>query len=406
MKFKNLELIILLAFTSCFLNSCVETFDFEKEVETFESALVIEATLTNELKNQHILLSRTFQLDTVLPIPESHAFVKVIDNFQNEYVFQESGAGTYISTTAFEAVPNRDYKLKITTADGRSYSSKMLQLTQRTQIDKIDVIRGFNDDGVEGISILVNSYDPSGKSRYYRYEYEETYKIIAPRYSAFEIVFEEGSFFDYTLGIREEQERVCYNTVKSNTIIQASTINLADDRLEGFTARFINRDNYIMSHRYSILVRQYVQSEAAYNFYSILKEISESESLLSQSQPGQVIGNVFSEDSQEELVLGYFEVSTVSEERIYFNYADYFPDEDLPPYIVGCDTFIAPDLATMGMPPGHPLYDHVAQGFQFFHANDGSIVGDFLNGPEVLVLPECGDCTTLGKNIAPDFWIE
>jgi len=128
--------------------------------------------------------------------------------------------------------------------------------------------------------------------------------------------------------------------------------------------------------------------------------------LLSQSQPGQVVGNVFSEDSQEELVLGYFEASSVDMKRIYFNYVDFFPGEELPPYVVGCNTFIAPALASMGMPPGHPLFDHIAQGFQYFEANDGDIVGDFLNGPEILVLPECGDCTTLGSNKKPDFWID
>jgi hypothetical protein len=275
--FKRINLGILLALTIC---SCVETFDFENEVDSFESALVIEATLTNELKNQKILLSRTFQLDTVIPSPESSASVRVIDNLQNEYEFQESGLGTYISTLPFAAVPNHEYQLKIETAEGRSYSSKMMKLTQSTPIDMIDVERGINDDGIEGISILVNTYDPTGNSRFYRYEYEETYKIVAPRYSAFEIVFDDGSFFDYTLGIREEQERICYNTVKSNTIIQTSTLNLVEDRLEGFTARFIDRNNYIMSHRYSILVKQYVQSEEAFSFYSILKNLSESENLL------------------------------------------------------------------------------------------------------------------------------
>ena len=27
-------------------------------------------------------------------------------------------------------------------------------------------------------------------------------------------------------------------------------------------------------------------------------------------------------------------------------------------------------------------------------------------GPHVMVIPECGDCTTIGTNVVPDFWIE
>ena len=400
----KLRTIILTAISAYFLLSCVETFDFENEVETFDSALVIEARLTNELKNQRILLSRSFQLDTVLPTPERGATVKVIDNFQNEYLFQELELGNYTSVNAFVAVPNREYKLRITTENGRKYSSNAVILTASTSIADIKIERGFNDEGVEGMSFLVDTFDPTGNSRFYRYEYEETYKIIAPRYSAYEIIFDQGSFFDYNLEIRPEQEKTCYNTVKSNTIIQSSTLNFTEDRLDGFLARFINRDNFIISHRYSILIKQFVQSSEAYRFYETLKNLSESE-----SQPGHIFGNVFSEENKEEIVLGYFEVSSIDMKRVYFNYSDFFPNEELPPYIVGCDSFIAPDLVSASLgtdPPGHPLYDHIAKGYQFFHTNDGSIVGDFLNGPEVLVLPECGDCTTLGSNKVPEFWVE
>ncbi len=400
---KHIILIIILGIIS---SSCLETFDFESEVKTFESALVIEATITNELKLQKILLSRTFQLDTTAPSPESNASVKVVDDAQNEYLFHETDFGVYISNSAFSAQPNRNYSLQIQTNDGALYSSKAMQLTQNTNIDNVSVERGFNDDGVEGISILVDSYDPFGNSRYYRFEYEETYKIIAPKYSAYEIVFKEGSFFDYDILLRPEQEKICYNTVKSNTIIITSTINLVEDRLEKFTARFISRENYIMSHRYSILVKQYVQTQEAHAFYNALKNLSESESLLSQTQPGFINGNVFSETNQNEKVLGFFEVSSFDQKRVYFNYADFFPDEDLPPYIVGCNTLIAPPVATQGEPPGHPLFDNIAAGFQYFETNDGSIPGVLFGGPEIIVLPECGDCTVLGNNTPPDFWVD
>jgi len=390
--------------------SCVETYDYESEIGAYESALVIEATITDELKTQEILISRTFRLEEEDPSPESGALVKVVDDTNTEYLFEASNvAGIYQSIDAFMADPNREYQLKIITSNGSSYSSKTEHLPPKATIENLNIERGFNDDGVEGISILIDSNSPTGNSRFYRFEYEETYKIIAPRYSAYEIQFIGDSYYDYNLILRPEQEGICYNTVSSNEIIQATTVNLVEDKLIGFTPRFINRDNYIIGHRYSILVKQYVQSREAHSYYSVLKEMSESESLLSQSQPGFVGGNVFADDGQEALVLGYFEVSAVSSKRVYFNYEALFPNEDLPPYIVGCNTFIAPVVRgpTLGNdPPPHPLYDHIQEGFQFYETNNGSVDGDFLIGPELLVLPQCGDCTTLGSNVVPDFWIE
>ncbi len=388
------------------VNGCVETFDFESEIEDFDSALVIEATITNELIFQEISLSRTFQLDTIPSFPESNARVKIIDDHRNEFNFEENELGTYISTKLFAAEPNRDYQLEIETSNGRLYSSKMMQLTQATNIETLAVERGIRDDGIEGVSIYVDSHDTTGNSKYYRYTYEETYKIIAPSYSAYEIVFNEGSFVDYQILLRSEPEQTCYNTVKSNRIILNNTTNLAVDNVDHFLVRFIGRDNYIMSYRYSILVKQYVQSFEAYSYYSTLKDLSESESLLSQNQPGIVIGNVFSKANTNEKVLGYFEVSSVHKKRVYFNYDDLFSGEDLPPYAVGCDTYFAP--AVGGETTSHPLYDHIAAGFQYFETYDSNFTFPIfpLEGPEVLITRECGDCTALGSTDIPEFWIE
>ena len=41
-------------------------------------------------------------------------------------------------------------------------------------------------------------------------------------------------------------------------------------------------------------------------------------------------------EDPEEKVAGFFEVSTVSEKRLFINFSDYFPGEDLPDYVVNC----------------------------------------------------------------------
>ncbi len=390
-----MQSIIGLLGVICF--SCVETFDFESELGTFESILVIEATITNELKKQEILLLRTFKLGEDGPSPESGAKVKVVDDANNEYVFRESdSAGIYISTIAFAAKRRFVYTLQIATNNGKEYSSTSMQLPNETTIDNLYAIRDFNEDGEEGVSIYVDSYDATGNSQYYRYEYEEAYKIISPKWISEDLKCIETEFgVEFVFQPRPVGELLCFNVVKSKDILITNTLDLMEDRLDQHRVLFLNRNNYIISHRYSIEVKQYIQSREAYVYYETLKEMSQSESLLSENQPGFIVGNISSVAQQSEKVVGFFEVTAVDTKRIYFNYKDLFPGELLPPHATGCEPF---------SPRPEGLCDALKQGKKFWELfpNHHPVFESFV----FLVPGECGDCTTLGETEKPEFWID
>jgi len=401
---KSYELMVLIAL-GLLGYSCVEP--FEPQTVTFESALVIGATITNELKFQQVSLSRTFTFEEDALRAESNANVKIVDDSGNEFIFQESIEGIYVSTVAFAASADSDYKLEITTNDGRSYASQNAQLTAVTQIDQLYAERLTNDDGEEGVAILLNSFDPSGRSKNYRYVYEETYKIIAPNWTTKDLVVVPSGpnvpICAVEVVPREQAEQVCYTTDNSNAIILTDTNGLTEDKVDSFVVRFINRDNYIISHRYSILVKQLVQSNEAYTFFETLNSFSGAESLFSETQPGFLSGNVFSEDDPNEMVLGYFDVASVSEQRIFFNYEDLFPSEPLPPYTIPC-VEVAPPLVAPGIPPKCVLSIMVeVNSVKYVNENDAPQLGE---GPFLVVPRECGDCTALGGTEVPEFWEE
>lgn len=383
-------------------NSCVEPFDIE--TITFESALVIEATITNEFKYQEINLSQTFRLEDDGPLAESNASVKIIDDAGNINDFQETSPGKYVSVYEFKAEPTKKYQLLVTRNNGKSYTTQPMQLTNISQIDNIYASRIIDDFGNENIIIFVDSFDPSGSSKYYRYAYEETFKIIAPKWSEYDLVVTSNAS-PYTIGRvrRTREERVCYKTINSNSIIQTETNGFTEDRVSKFPVRVLSKDNTIISHRYSILVKQYVQSLDAFTFYKTLANLSGSESLFSQNQPGFFNGNVFSVEDPNEMVVGFFELSSVSSQRFYFNYQDFFPNEPLPPNFTECETF-APDNASYGGDPSH-LFNLVLSGAVKYYGEN--LNPDYTNpGPYLMVIPECGDCTRLGTNVKPDFWVE
>ena len=289
-----LLLILCILFSNC-------TEPFALQTNTYEEVLVVEATITNELKNQVITLSVTGTLENNEQILVNGAEVFVADNQGNKYNFEELD-GKYVSEIAFQAFSDREYQLKINTKNGKSYESTIETLPPINPLK--DVTATVEEkDGEKGVAIYVDSYDPTGNAKYYRYEYEETYKIIAPKWVNQKTIV----LGPMSLGLipNPPDTKVCYSTDENTDIILANTTNATEDKLH-FLVRFLSDQNYIISHRYSILVYQYIENLAAYNYYETLRKISGSGSILTPIQPGFVAGNLKSVDNANEKVIGGF----------------------------------------------------------------------------------------------------
>ncbi|GMN05035.1 hypothetical protein MTsPCn5_04230 [Croceitalea sp. MTPC5] len=426
--------VYILLVLSFFITGCVEEIaiatDLQADIDITE-VLIVEATLTDELKNQKVTLSRGQQFgNDSTAVFEVGATVQVDDDLGNTFNFISDAVGNYFSEVPFAAQTGRSYQLRISTPDGTNYQSELVSSAGVSIIDNIYAERVISDSGVDGMAIFVDSSNPDNNFNNYRYVYEETYKIIAPNWTSteFEIIREEVEFTfdevnqefteilypDVRLVPRQQEERVCFNTVASNDIILSDGLVLNEGRTDGNLVRFINRNDPILSHRYSILVNQFVQSPDAAKFYNTLLQFSESESVFSAIQPGFIEGNIAAVNNPEALVIGYFEVASIASRRLFFNYEDFFPNEDLPPYFDGlnCERVFAPPLGnperdgvfTMddcGVP--RPLIDYIkAEEIEFFLSSGQGL----CEGPFFVTQRPCGDCTALGSNRIPEFWTE
>jgi len=292
----------------------------------------------------------------------------------------------------------------VNTSDGRSYSSTPQHIASNNGLERIYATKAQDENGNDGISIAVDSYDPSGNSRYYRYEYEETFKVVAPYAGvsdAFEVTYAPP---EYEILPRTIEKRVCYKTNATNRIIQMQTLALSEDRVSQFPILFIDEGDYKTTYRYSILVTQYVQNVESYNFYRTLNKFSGSTDVFSQVQTGHFSGNIFSTNNKEDKVLGHFELASVSSQRIYFNHHDFFPENPYPEYFMYCH-LTAPPLVkpALGTDSGSsPLLDALASGDWVYYApND---IGLSPEGPLLLVETECGDCSSFASNVKPEYW--
>ncbi len=394
--------LIILTISLLFINSCVEPFEYESE--DFEKLIIINAVITDEVKQQEVYITNTTPIDEHYVSPETNATVIVKDDSQNEYTFTEVEPGKYMSQSSFGALEGNKYSLHVQTSNGRKYFSKEVSLVSGKKPVDINPIRRVNDEGVIGVDILVNSYDEANTSKYYRYEYEETYKIIAQNWSPYDIVSSGlGCGEPFTFVVKQTEQQTCYNTLYSKEIIQTNTINLIEDRVGDFSVRFVPMTNPIIKHRYSILVKQYVQSRDAYAYYEKINESIKQGNVFSQVQTGFVHGNMFSESNPNENVIGYFEASSVVSNRVFFNFEDVFPDEDEPDE--ECNIFAPPilEVDTRGNISCVLTYYIEELNFKFVYENLTPQPGE---GPYFMTIPRCGDCRELGNAEVPNFWIE
>ncbi|WP_054557751.1 DUF4249 domain-containing protein [Croceitalea dokdonensis] len=445
--------ISLLTLCIC-LTSCVEEISvvpLSAVSQDGQGILVVEANLTDNGEPQRVLLSRSRQVESdstvnvpeqvlfnpnspfISPkgldvLPEENASVRVSTNGGPEFVFMESEPGIYVSPADFRPTFDVGYTLSVSTSNGDRYRSNEMRMAGTSSIDSLYAEPTIAGSGAAGVGIFVDSSMDSalGEAAYYRYTFEETYKIIAPNWTPFEfeIIRENQELMvdangdvidilypDVRLVPRAREERVCFKTDASQDILLFDGTTLNGGPVIKNQLRFIKSDNPIISHRYSILVKQMAISFEAFQFYENLRNFNQSELVFSQVQPGPLEGNVFN-IAGDQPVIGFFDVSHATERRLYFNYVDFYPDEPLPPYFgtVRCDRILAPILGNPErdgpIPPNAScpaLLPGVKLGLlEYVSSNEpGECEGPYIVTPTI-----CGDCNVVGTNVVPDFWIE
>ena len=380
--------------------SCVQPYEFS--INESGKTLIVESVLTDQEIHQEVKISRSFSFGLLDPKMERNALVVISNQRGQEFLFAEVEKGMYKSIEKFSAQKGDSYILRIQTQDGDTYTSDPMMLSAQVTTSGLSVITSVNNAGEEGASLQWNSTTENSSGSYYRFAYEETYKIIAPMWSPYDaVVVSEGvDTFDLRVVLREQEERICYGYDTQNSIILADTHTLQQDALNQFEVLFLSPSNPKISHRYSVLIKQYLISDQAFSFYSTLQKQGGNQWMFSSSQPGKINGNIHPDDETSDPIVGFFDVAGYKEHRIFFNFNDLFPSEPPPPYFVACDVSTPTVTGTLGKRELlNVLYEDTAI---YYKDNRGIMPG----GPMLMVTPACGDCTRLGSNKKPDFWKE
>jgi hypothetical protein len=353
--------------------------------------LVVEGFIAGNAPTQ-FTLSRVIRLPGDSTIPAvTHAKVQVEGTDQSIYPLAETSAGVYTADT-LPLDPHVRYRLRIATTDGNMYLSDTVAYRTSPLIDSINWVQDN-----KGVTIYANTHDPANATRFYQWQYAETWEYTSAEYSTFKYAAHSRSNGKDSVIRREDSEYVyiCYQGDQSTSLLLATSTKLAQDVIYRQKLLVIPPASVQLSVHYSVIVTQYALTADAYNFLSLMKANTESLGSIFDAQPSELRGNIHNLAHPDETVVGYVSAGTVQRQRIFINSSQlnnwgYFLECGMPDTLVFDDPngkFVDDILKTGSFIPLERVYGQF--GFLGWSANAVA----------------CVDCRVRGGTTKkPSFW--
>ncbi|HVZ56715.1 MAG TPA: DUF4249 domain-containing protein [Chitinophagaceae bacterium] len=349
--------------------------------------LVVDGFINGGTDSTVFLLSRTRNLsDSILLQPELRATVYVESAGGLTYQLSDFGNGRY-AIPRLTLQPGETYRLHILTAGGEEYTSGYVPVKAAPPIDSLS----WRADSL-GVTVSVNTHDPANSSRYYRWQYDETWEYRSSYQSFF-----DWDWQNQQLVLRDSSNQVysCWRSQASTDILLGSSAKLSQDVIRGYRLTSVPRGSEKLSYIYSLHVRQYALTQEAFSYWDNLRKNTEQRGSLYDPQPSQVPSNLHNLRDSTEPVFGFVSACITSEARLFIdNHNGLVPHWGYVPYYAdyGCDNrTIPPDSINYFIPGTYPP--------QY------TLVGT-PTGPGYIITPaRCADCRLHGgTNQKPDYW--
>jgi hypothetical protein len=320
-------------------------------------------------------------------MPIQGCVVEVIDDEGNAIQFYESEPGLYEQWLNQEYLKTgKKYKLRVTVA-GSAYESRYETMLPCPPVQNVyyEIEKKATSDpenDIYGIQFYTDLVPPIGYPKNYRWELEETWEYHS-----------EYLMRDWWDGSVVHERRFgidsvffCWSTESVHEIYTGTMKYVAGDSLSRIPLRYVSNETNRLKVAYSLLIKQYSLSDTAYYYWNQLKKQNEETGGLYETQPAQIRGNISNINDNDEIVLGFFNVSGVSEKRIF---------------VTERFRFFPPDYHCNPSPPPSLI---INQGPLYFTTAFVKI-GDFYREVTMTAPDDCFDCTLLGGTTEkPDFW--
>ncbi|MCK4701208.1 MAG: DUF4249 domain-containing protein, partial [Bacteroidales bacterium] len=241
--------IIIPLFIFIGLGGCIEP--FTPNIDESQESLVIEGQITDQEGYHYINISHTAPYNDPHKIPEPDCQVKVVDNYGNIFEFYESDSGSYRQWLPKDFLNiGTQYKLKVTTADGKTYESDFDELLSPSPpIDRIYYeieTRETNYPGypLYGIQFYIDLDAPDDFSRNYRWELEESWEYEAGYRIQY---YYDGWHYDGTSPVHPVNDPFflfrCWRTDPIRKIYTSTTRHFTSNTINKFPLQYVSNQS-------------------------------------------------------------------------------------------------------------------------------------------------------------------
>lgn len=375
MKRRSVHIIVILFL---FLAACKKAYQPDI-IASGNRYLVVEGVI-NTAANSVTLIKLSYStniVDSIAYDPELNASVIIENESGTSWPLQSQGEGKYISQP-LSLSAGQKYRLRIL-SEGKDYQSDYLTPRNNPEIDSISWERN------EDVFTYVNTHDPLNNTRYYRWEYEETYEYHAIFNAIWGLDGRTIVPLDST-----NQTWMCWMHNPSTDIILGSTVQLAQDVVNKMPLTTIRKNTEQLYYKYSLLVRQFSLTEQESQFWTILKKNTQQLGTLFDPQPAQIRSNVRCISNPELPVIGYVGACPVREKRLFIE------RYQVPGWPGSIPNATCEVLIVSANPIDYSIWEHDPPYAPYYFITGGGLA---------ITLSSCVDCRTRGgSNQKPAYW--
>jgi hypothetical protein len=285
--------------------------------------LIVDAVLTDQDKIQEIKLSQMVPWGAVPNYNQIQTMrVSVLDESQQEYPYAYYRDGIFRGPAGFKGEHGRQYKLRIV-ANEDVYESPYQLLQSAPTIDTLI----YKTEGLT-VGLQATFDDIPNHESYYRWRYRNTYQVFSPK--------------------APTNLQTCWMS-----LADVNFLNISDDKLfKNETARNYEVVRFDADRKfeygYMAEVQMFTLTEEVYTYWDQIEFQLNNTGSLFETVNFDIQGNIRSL-STDEYLLGVFQVSGVSEKRVFVDaFISRFGDMECVPDSRGVFSLICRSCLNMG----------------------------------------------------------